>query len=313
MSRPLRLEFAGAFYHITARGNAQQPIFLDDTDRLQFVRLLGREIQQQQWHCYIYCLMSNHYHLVLETPEPNLSRGLRRLHGTYTQWFNRRHRRVGHLLQGRFKSLLVEKEGYLLELCRYVVLNPVRAGMVTEVDDWVWSSYRATAGLQEPPDWLDVPMVLSLFNASVATARTAYRRFVEEGVSQPSPWAQVTGQIYLGSPDFRERIESLLGGKSLANIPTTQTRPTRLAADEVLQYVATTYHLRVGELLDRSHREAYQTAVYLLRRAVNEPLHTVAIRFRVSPSRISKIQRAIEQRPLTPEQRQTFERCKVKN
>lgn len=103
--------------------------------------------------------MDNHYHLVMETPEPNLSRGLRRLHGTYTQWFNRRHRRVGHLLQGRFKSLLVEKESYLLELCLYVVLNPVRAGMVTDAGDWVSSSYRATAGFQEKPDWLDVPTV----------------------------------------------------------------------------------------------------------------------------------------------------------
>jgi len=101
----------GALYHIiTALGNAQQPNFLEDGDRHQFIRLLGREVQQQHWRCYVYCLMGNHYHLVIETPEPNLSRGLRRLHGTYTQWFNRCHQRVGHLLQGRFKSLLVEKE-----------------------------------------------------------------------------------------------------------------------------------------------------------------------------------------------------------
>ncbi|MEK6804980.1 MAG: transposase [Nitrospirota bacterium] len=313
MARPLRLEFPGALYHLTARGNARQPIFLDDTDRQQFLRLLSREIQQQQWRCYVYCLMGNHYHLVIETPEPNLSRGLRRLHGTYTQWFNRRHRRVGHVLQGRFKSLLVEKERYLLELCRYVVLNPVRAGMVTDAGDWEWSSYRATAGVQETPTWLDVPMVLSLFDISVATARAAYRHFVAEGTSAPSPWAEVTSQIYLGSPDFRERIESLLQGKPLANVPIAQTRPTRLSADDVLRQVAATYRLRVGELLDRSHRDAYQTAVYLLRRAANEPLQTVAIRFRISPSRISKIQQGIDSRPLSPEQTVLFERCKVKN
>ena len=250
---------------------------------------------------------------MIETPEPNLSRGLRRLHGTYTQWFNRRHQRVGHLLQGRFKSLLVEKESYLLELCRYVVLNPVRAGMVTEASEWVWSSYRATAGLQDAPDWLDVPAVLALFNASVPTARTAYCRFVAEGVSQPSPWGKVTSQIFLGSPEFLERIELLVHGKPLTNVPSAHSRPTRLSADDVLRHVATTYHVRVGALLDRSHRDAYQTAVYLLRRAANEPLQTVAIRFHVSPSRISKIQQAIERRPLTPEQVQAFARCKVKN
>ena len=313
MARPLRLEFPGALYHLTARGNARQSIFLDDTDRQQFLRLLGREIQQQQWRCYVYCLMGNHYHLVIETPEANLSRGLRRLHGTYTQWFNRRHRQVGHLLQGRFKSLLVEKESYLLELCRYVVLNPVRAGMVTDVGEWVWSSYRATAGVQDAPDWLDAPMVLSLFDTSVATARTAYRRFVTEGMSAPSPWAEVTSQIYLGGPAFRERIEAFLDGTSFANIPSVQTRPTRLSANDVLQQVAATYRLRVGELLDQSHRDAYQIAVYLLRRAANEPLQTVAIRFRISPSRISKIQRGIESQPLSPQQKSLFVMCKVKN
>jgi hypothetical protein len=132
--------------------------------------------------------MENHDHLVIETPEPNLSRGLRRLHSTYTQGFNRGHQRVGHLLQGRFKSLLVEKEGYLQELCRYVVLNPVRAGMVAEAGGWAWSSYRAIAGIQAAPGWLDVAAALSLFDRTMATARTAYRRFVAEGIHQPSPW-----------------------------------------------------------------------------------------------------------------------------
>jgi putative transposase len=313
MARPLRLEFPGALYHLTARGNAQQPIFLDEMDRRRFLQLLSREVQQQHWRCYVYCLMDNHYHLVIETPEPNLSRGLRRLHGTYTQWFNRRHRRVGHVLQGRFKSLLVEKESYLLELCRYVILNPVRAGMVREADEWAWSSYRALAGLQPAPDWLDVPSVLALFDPSVSTAQAAYRRFVADGVNQPSPWKDVTGQIYLGSSDFLERIELLTQGQSPANIPRAQIQPTRVSADEVLTHVASTYRVGVGALLSRSHRDAYHTAVYLLRRAANEPLQTVAIRFRVSPSRISKIQREVEGRPRTLAQTQAFTKCKVKN
>jgi REP element-mobilizing transposase RayT len=313
MARPLRLEFPGALYHVTARGNAQQPIFLDDTDRHHFLRLLGGEIQQQRWRCYVYCLMGNHYHLVVEAPEPNLSRGLRRLHGTYTQWFNRRHRQVGHLLQGRFKSVLVEKESYLLELARYVVLNPVRAGLVTDPSDWVWSSYRATVGRQDAPDWLDVPAVLTLFDPVAATAQAAYRRFVADGVGQPTSWAQVTGQIFLGSPEFLDRIEPLLRDKPLANVPAAQACPTRRSSDDVLRHVAATYGVRVGALLDRSHRDGYHTAVYLLRRAANEPLQTVAVRFRISPSRISKIQRAIDSQPLSPEQVQLFTQCKVKN
>ncbi len=169
MARQLRLEYPGACYHLTARGNEQQTIFHDDADRQQFLRLFGQEILQQRWRCYAYCLMGNHYHLLIETPEPNLSRGMRRLNGSYTQRFNWRHQRVGHLLQGRFKSLVVERDTYLLELCRYVVLNPVRAGLVETPQEWLWSSYGATAGLWAVPAWLDAVGVLSLFDPPFRT------------------------------------------------------------------------------------------------------------------------------------------------
>jgi putative transposase len=133
MARPLRLEFSGAVYHVTARGDRREAIFLDDQDRQRFLGLLGREIGQQNWLLYAYCLMSNHYHLLLETPEANLARGMRRLNGVYTQGFNRRYGLSGHVLQGRYKAILVDRDAYLLELSRYVVLNPVRAGLVAEV------------------------------------------------------------------------------------------------------------------------------------------------------------------------------------
>jgi REP element-mobilizing transposase RayT len=313
MARPLRLEFPGALYHITARGNAQQAIFVDDTDRQQFLQLLGREIRQQQWRCYVYCLMGNHYHLVIETPEPNLSRGLKRLHGTYTQWFNRRHHRVGHVLQGRFKSLLVEKDSYLQELCRYVVLNPVRAGMVRAVHAWPWSSYHATVGAHAAPDWFDREAVLSLFDRQPTRARRAYQRFVADGLEQPSPWSQVRSQIFLGGPEFLERIERLVRGKSMTNVPVAHTQPTRPSSDQVLQHVAAAYRLEVQRVVNRSHRAAYQTAVYLLRRAANESIRTVAVRFRISPSRVSKIQKALEAAPLSAQQAQAYAKCKVKN
>lgn len=130
MARPLRIEIPGAIYHITSRGNAREPIFLDDGDYADFLNLLSLNLKRFNWILHAYCLMGNHYHLLIETPEGNLSRGMRQLNGTYTQWFNRKHNRVGHIFQGRYKAILVEKDSHLLELCRYVVLNPVRANMV---------------------------------------------------------------------------------------------------------------------------------------------------------------------------------------
>lgn len=136
MARPLRLQFPGAVYHITARGNAWQAIVADDEDRRRFVGLLGREVNQQGWICYAWCLMDDRYHVLIETPAGNLVAGMRRLNQTYTQYFTRRHRRIGHLFQGRYRSLLVDKEHYLLELCRHVVLNVVRVGRVRSARDW---------------------------------------------------------------------------------------------------------------------------------------------------------------------------------
>ena len=312
MARQLRLEYPGALYHLTARGNEQQTIFHDDVDRQQFVRLFGQEILQQRWRCYAYCLMGNHYHLLVETPEPNLSRGMRRLNGRDTQRFNWRHQRVGHLLQGRFKSLVVERDTYLLELCRYVVLNPVRAGMVVTPQEWPWSSYVATSGLRTAPAWLDAAGLLSLFDRNQDAARQAYTRFVADGIGGPSPWPQIAGQIFLGSPTFLERVAALLPDTRPENVPLAQTDPTRLDGSEIMTRVAAVYGIAPTAVLSRTHREAYQTAVWLLRRAANEPLNMVAVRFGVSASWISKIQDAIESKTLTPHQRQAMKQCKVK-
>lgn len=312
MARQLRLEYPGALYHVTARGNERQTIFQDETDRQHFLKLFGHEILQQRWRCYAYCLMDNHYHLLLETPEPNLSRGMRRLNGSYTQRFNWRHHRVGHLLQGRFKSLLVERESYLLELCRYVVLNPVRAGTVSVPQEWIWSSYGATAGFTATPVWLDVGGVLDLFDADHNRARHVYQQFVAAGMGRSSPWAQITGQIFLGSPAFRKRMAALVPDQRLANVPAAQTDPMRFAPSEILTRVAAVYGISTAAMLARMHREAYYTAVWLLRRAANEPLKMVAVRFGVSASRISKIQGALESTALTAQQHIAIKQCKVK-
>jgi putative transposase len=238
MARPLRLEFPGALYHLTARGNARQTIFQDDTDRQTFLDILGRVIERYGWSCRAYCLMGNHYHLLLETPDARLSAGMQYLNGVYTQAFNRRHSQVGHLLQGRFKAILVEKDAYLLELARYIVLNPVRAGMVRTAKDWPWSSYRATAGLASPPALLHTDPLLAAFGRSRRQARLAYRRFVAEGRNQPSVWPDLKNQIYLGSEAFVERMRGQLReDQSLDGIPKRQCRPAaRPLADYQRRY-----------------------------------------------------------------------------
>ncbi len=163
MARPLRLEFAGALYHVTSRGNERKPIYLDEADFDGFLSILGDVCERYNWVIHSFCLMSNHYHLLVETPDANLSKGMRQLNGVYTQWFNRSHQRVGHLFQGRYKAILVDKDAYLLELNRYIVLNPIRAKMVDSLSDWPWSSWHFTMGQAHVPAWLEIDKMLLQF------------------------------------------------------------------------------------------------------------------------------------------------------
>ncbi|NOQ87443.1 MAG: addiction module toxin RelE [Gammaproteobacteria bacterium] len=223
MARPLRIEFAGALYHVTARGNAQGDIYLTDKDREKYLSLLQNTCNRYNWYCHAYCLMSNHYHLLIEAREASLSKGMKYLNGSYSQFFNYHNKRVGHLLQGRYKAILVQKESYLLELARYIVLNPVRARMVRTAQDWPWSSFRATAGytLREPcltTDW-----ILAAFAKTKKQARQRYREFVREGKNQPSPWESLKNQIYLGNDAFVEDMQCKLDPEqSLKDIPSIQ-------------------------------------------------------------------------------------------
>ncbi len=222
MARPLRLEFPGALYHVTSRGNRQDNVYLDDTDRAAFLAVVGEVCDRFQWVLHVYCLMRNHYHLVLETVEANLSRGMRHLNGVYTQRFNRRHGRVGHVFQGRYKAILVQKDAYLLTLSRYVALNPVRAGVVGHPAEWPWSSYRAMVGLEPSPDWLATDWVLSQFGPERAQAIRAYERFVREGIGKPGPWGDVRHQVFLGDERFMARLQDHRAAGKLREIPRRQ-------------------------------------------------------------------------------------------
>jgi len=206
MTRPLRIEFEGAVYHVTSRGNARADIYLSDADREMFLEVLAHVVDRFGWICHACCLMSNHYHLMIETPQANLSRGMRQLNGIYTQRFNRAHDRVGHVFQGRFKSIVVDKDAYLLELSRYIVRNPVAAGMVDDVTDWPWSSYRATAGDVPVPGFLHVDWLLSQFGGTKPKAKAAYANFVCKAKAG-DPWEQLNGPDVLGDDDFRKCLQ----------------------------------------------------------------------------------------------------------
>jgi REP-associated tyrosine transposase len=183
MPRPLRDNAPGGIVHVTSRGVNGCPIYRTTSDRRGFVALLGEVSERFRWLVYAFCLMGNHYHLVLQTTWPTLSAGVQRLNGIHAQRFNRRHGRYGHLFQGRFKSEPVERDAHLLLACRYVVLNPVAAGLCRRPEDWPWSSYRVTAGLTENR-LLALDGLLPLFGRDEAGAQLRYREFVGEGASR---------------------------------------------------------------------------------------------------------------------------------
>ncbi len=213
MARPLRIEFPGAVYHVTSRGNAKNSIFFTDGDQSTFLSILEEIVERYRWFCYAYCLMPNHYHLLVETQEGNLSRGMRQLNGVYTQTINKRHEQCGHLFQGRYKAILVQKENYLLQLCRYIVLNPVKARLVSDPEKWKWSSYAGTAGIKQTPKFLQAGWVLSQFGNDKAAALAEYKNFVAAGKSEESIWGQLHGKVFLGTEQFADTIEVFLKDK----------------------------------------------------------------------------------------------------
>jgi REP element-mobilizing transposase RayT len=272
MTRPLRIELGGGLYHVTSRGDRREAIFRDDQDRRDWLTLLGEVCARFNWRCHAYCEMTNHYHCVVETPDAKLSRGMRQLNGIYTQHFNRRHGLVGHLFQGRFKAILVERDAYLLELSRDVVLNPVRAGMGSEVSAWPWSSYRAMVGLETAPAWLETDWMLGQFGADRHTAQARYAAFVGEGIGRPSVWQALRHQVFLGSDAFVER--SAQGSwplEKLREVPRAQRRPLA----QPLRHYEETYPLR-REAMAR----AFRTGVYTMQE--------IADYFRVHYSTVSR-------------------------
>jgi REP element-mobilizing transposase RayT len=258
MTRPLRLEFPGALYHVTSRGDHREAIYREAEDRKAWLDTIALVCKRFNFVVHAFCQMTNHYHLLVETVEGNLSQGMRQLNGLYTQNFNRRHHLVGHLFQGRYKAILVQKENYLLELTRYVVLNPLRARMVISLDEWPWSSHHYSLGRNPAPPWLDTEWLLGQFGRTSDEAIPAYGKFVMAGVGLDSPLNDTAHQLLLGDDVFVCRHQSFLESGVLRDVPKAQRRALVLSLDQYETLSATN-----GEAMARAYYSTAYTMVQI--------------------------------------------------
>ena len=219
-------------YHLISRGNARKAICKDDKDRWISLDKLFRVNKRYNWICHAYCLMNSHYHLIIETPDGNLSNGARQLNGVYTQTYNKRHHKVGHIFQGRYKAIVIEKESHLQEVCRYVVLNPVRAKAIKRPEEWEWSSYRGTSGMEKPHPCLTTKWVLGQFGTKKGQAEKKYGEFVEDGMGEVSIWKKAKGGSILGRDEFVETLMGYIKGqRDIREIPKSQRYINRPGQD----------------------------------------------------------------------------------
>ena len=251
MARPLRIDIAGGVYHVTTRGWERRDVVDDDEDRCTWLRLLDRVALRFGWRIYAWALMRNHWHLFLSTPEPDLSRGMHDLNSGYATLYNRRHRRFGALFQGRFKSILVQDEGYGWTLSRYVHLNPVRAGAAQRPHQYRWSSYRDYLDPKHAPSWLDWQTVLGEIGTNLKQSRSEYTRFVEAGVGAKldSPLAGVVGGVLLGAASWVERMkEQIASHPGPPEVPARRRLVKRPLLAEVVAAVCDAWGVAVDDV-----------------------------------------------------------------
>src|SRR5665213_248452 len=289
MPRPKRIHYEGAIYHVTSRGNERRKIVLDDSDRWMFLKVLVETVEHHGVVCHAWVLIDNHYHLLLETPAANLSPAMKHLNGIYTQKFNKKYHRVGHLLQGRYKAIVVEKDTYLKELCRYVVLNPVRAKMVKHPKDWKWSSYRETAGLEKSEPWIEIDWILGQFDKKLKMARRAYQAFVEDGMGKKeSPWESLYSRIYLGSEDFLDKVHEIGQKHKILDVPKYQKHVVKQKPEYILAKTAKVYGVKVEAILKsgKKRHEARDAAIYLLKKESGMSLKEIGKMMGVGPTAV---------------------------
>jgi putative transposase len=291
MSRPLRIEFANAVYHVTSRGNRQEAIFADDQDRRQLLSVWSQAFKRFDACALAWCLMENHYHIVIQTRQANLSALMRQINGTYTQAFNRRHENGGHVFQGRFKAILVNREDHLLEVCRYVELNPIRACLSEKIEAWAWSSYAQLTGRLAVDDWLDAPAIWHELLGYTATndvdkrqAQQAYAALVSAGLGVELWPKLLRQQVYLGDAAFISRMQALANKP----MPGTSEIPRAQRAQP----------LTLAEWLE--HSGDRNAAIFNAHTQSLISLSAIARELGLSTSRVSRIVKAIENRPDMP-------------
>jgi len=271
MGRPIRIEYPGALYHITSRGNEKKKIFLEDADRIKFLKILEDYHDRYGILIHGYILMDNHYHLILETPRGNLLKVMHGINSSYTGYFNRKYGRSGHLFQGRYRGILVERDSYLLSLSRYVHLNSLRAGLVERPEDYRWSSYREYIGREKGLGWMEYGWVLSQFGSKKRRAQRRYQGYTEEGLKEKEdvPFKGLYNQVILGGEEFIGKIKGMLKGRRLPQGVVGRKRLVDSPSPmEVVGVVSEVFGVNREEILGRgSYRHlARKVAIYLCQR-----------------------------------------------
>ncbi|GBE05854.1 chromosomal replication initiation protein [bacterium BMS3Abin10] len=270
MARPLRIEYDGALYHITSRGNEKKPIYRKDGDCRKFLKILSELPARYQVVIHGYVLMENHYHLLIETPKGNITRVMHYLNTAYTVYFNKKHQRVGHLFQGRYKGLLIEKERYLLSVSRYIHLNPVRALIVKRPEEYKWSSYLDYIGRSIKEKWLTSEWILGQYSTREAQAKNLYKIFIEEGLTaaEDDPFNHVKAGPVIGNEDFIEKIKKKLDLKEHREIPESRRLARDISCKRVIEEVAKRLRLSEQEIRSVGKRGNFARKItfYLLRK-----------------------------------------------
>ena len=256
MARQLRMEFKGAFYHITSRGNQRGRVYFEDKDKERFLEILRRTKERYGYLLHAYALMDNHYHLMIETPKANISQTMQNINTSYTVYINKKYRRSGHLLQGRFKGIIVDKDEYLVTLSRYIHLNPVRADIVQKPEEYRWTSYRLYIDKSNRETLADTGDTLSRYSEKKGEAVRAYKEFVESGITRgDNPFRDVEAGIVLGGKRFKEKIKCLLEKvKADEEIPQIKKLRDTVSMDKVVRACCIYYGKRSEELLHRRNR-----------------------------------------------------------
>jgi len=292
MARPLRITFPGAFYHITSRGNERKTVFKNQRDRIKFLEYLGTATTRYDARVHVYCLMDNHYHLLLETPSGNLPQVMHHINGAYTTYFNVKHHRSGHLFQGRYKSILIEEDEYAKELSRYIHLNPVRANMVSVPNDYEWSSYNQYIGKIKPEKWLVRDFVLGYFGKNYSKAQKGYKKFVERliGKKYENPLKDVIGSVLLGSQDFIHFItdQYLSELKVSKDVPAVRSLLPVLSMQEIC--------ITVEKVFGNNKKMTKKVTIYLYRKHTGTTLKTIGNQFGIGDSAVSQICKRLEAR-----------------